>query len=138
MAKTPVRLEVEGFQKREVQMVSYAFNQAIDKENQPAGIPRGGLVTIKCKALNGSDGLGELLNWMTSKTMAKNGKVIFMVSSDSEKLLKELEFEQAYCVQFKEVWEDKQSNADLAHYEEIVISCRKIKCAGAEYRNEWA
>jgi len=138
MAKTPVTLKAKDIKDREVQEVSYKFSQAIDKENQPAGIPRGGLIKIKCKALNGSEGLGDLVNWMCSKTMAKDGEIIFMQSSDADKELKRIEFKNAYCVEFEEHWEDQTENTGLAHYEEITISCKSLKVAGAEYRNQWA
>jgi len=138
MSKTPVRLEAKGIETREVQEVSYKFNQAIDKENQPAGIPRGGLITIKCKALNGSEGLGDLVNWMTSKTMAKDGEIIFMQSADADKELKRIKFTQAYCVEFEEHWEDQTENTGLAHWEKITISCKTMDVAGAAYENQWA
>ena len=138
MSKTPVRLEAKDITTREVQEISYKFSQAIDKENQPAGVPRGGLIKIKCKALNGSEGLGDLVNWMTSKTMAKDGEVIFMQSADADKELKRIKFEKAYCVEFEEHWEDQTENTGLAHYEEITISCKKMEVAGAVYRNQWA
>ena len=52
MATTPVQLKVDGFADREVMMVTYSFNQATDTEGQMAGIPRGGRITVRCKALN--------------------------------------------------------------------------------------
>ncbi len=59
---TPVTLEIDGFVQREVMMVDYKFDQATDTEGQIAGIPRGGKVTIRVKALN--DGNNELIAWM--------------------------------------------------------------------------
>ena len=44
--KTPVQLEVSGFEAREVMLVDYKFNQEVDREGQIAGIPRGGRITI--------------------------------------------------------------------------------------------
>jgi len=135
MATTPVTLKVKGFAEREVSKVLYSFDQAIDKENQPAGIPRGGLITIKVKAMN--DGNAELLKWMTSKTLHKDGSIVFMTSTDSHKQMKEVEFKKAYCIKFTETWEDKIGNSELAHFEEITISCQEIKNGPAEYQNEW-
>ena len=39
---TPVQLSVKDFETREVMMIDYKFNQAVDREGQIAGIPRGG------------------------------------------------------------------------------------------------
>ena len=59
---TPVQLEVKDFEVREVMMVDYKFDQATDREGQIAGIPRGGKVTIRVKAMN--DGNSQMLQWM--------------------------------------------------------------------------
>ena len=68
MATTPVQLKVDGFTDREVMMVTYSFNQATDTEGQMSGIPRGGHITIRVKALN--DGNPDLLNWMIAPNLA--------------------------------------------------------------------
>lgn len=39
MAKTPVKLEIDGYKEREVLMVTYDFDQTTDVEGQMAGIP---------------------------------------------------------------------------------------------------
>jgi len=137
MAKTPVTLKIDGFADREVASVTYSFNQGIDKENQPAGPPRGGKIVIRVKAMN--DGNVELLNWMTNESLAKKGSIVFMQSSDTAKKMKSVDFEGAYCVDFTEHWEDKQADdkADLAHWEEIVISCKKIVNGPITYENDW-
>jgi len=138
MATTPVTLKVDGFADREAAAVTYSFNQSIDKENQPAGIPRGGKIIVRVKALN--DGNVDLLKWMTSKSLAKKGSLIFMNSSDTDKKMKSVEFEGAYCVDFVEHWEDKQSDqagTPLAHWEEITIVCKKIVNGPISYENDW-
>ena len=58
MAKTPVKLEIDGYKEREVLMVTYAFDQATDVEGQMAGIPRGGIITVRVKALNDGTPVG--------------------------------------------------------------------------------
>ena len=137
MAKTQVTFKVDGFADREVAGFEYSFIQAVDKENQPAGIPRGGTIIIKCKARN--DGNSELLQWMLAKSMKKGGKLVIMQSNDAEKEMKNIEFKDAYCVSFTETWDDKTNNAELAHIEKITISCKDIRNSkGGEYQNEWA
>jgi quinol monooxygenase YgiN len=137
MATTPVTLKIDGFKDREVAAVTYSFNQEIDKENQTVGIPRGGIIVVRVKAMN--DGNVDLLKWMTSKTLAKKGSIVFMVSSDADKKMKSVDFEGAYCVDFVEHWEDKQADdkGTLAHWEEIKISCKKIVNGPISYENEW-
>jgi hypothetical protein len=135
MAKTPVALKVDGFQEREVAMVNYIFSQATDKEGQTTGIPRGGIITIKVKAMN--DGNCELLSWMIDSSLSKDGIIEFMNSSDVSKKMKEIKFEGAYCVKFEEKWNDITKADDLAHWEEITISCKKITNQAVTYENEW-
>ena len=127
---------MDGFKPREVASVSYTFSQAIDKEGQTTGIPRGGKITIRVKALN--DGNCELLSWMCDKSLAKDGIIEFMNSSDATMKMKEIEFVGAYCVEFKEHWEDTTKPEDLAHWEEITITCKEITNQAVTYENEWA
>lgn len=130
MATTPVQLKVEGFTDREVMMVTYSFNQATDTEGQMAGIPRGGRITVRVKALN--DGNPDLLKWMTSPNLGKNGSIVFNETKTGNQM-KTIEFTDGYCVDFVEYWEDK-----MGHYEEITISCREIKNGPVSYHNQWA
>jgi hypothetical protein len=136
MAKTPVTLLVDGFKPREVAAVSYTFAQSTDKEGQTTGIPRGGKITIKVKAMN--DGTCELLNWMVEKSLSKDGKIEFMNSSDATKKMKDVEFKGAYCVEFKERWEDTTKAEALAHWEEITITCKEITNQAVTYENDWS
>lgn len=130
MATTPVQLKVEGFTDREVMMVTYSFNQATDTEGQMSGIPRGGRITIRVKALN--DGNPDLLKWMTSPNLGKNGSIVFNETKTGNQM-KTIEFTDGYCVDYVEYWEDK-----VGHYEEITISCREIKNGPVSYHNQWA
>jgi hypothetical protein len=136
MAKTPVTLSVDGFAPREVAAVSYKFVQTTDKEGQTVGIPRGGQITIRVKAMN--DGNCELLSWAIDPSLAKGGKIEFMNSSDVRKKMKDVEFKGAYCIDFKEHWEDTTKREDLAHWEEIVITCKEIINQSVTYENEWS
>ena len=130
MAKNPVELKVDGFAEREVMMVTYSFNQATDVEGQMSGIPRGGKIIVRVKALN--DGNPDLLKWMTSPNLAKSGSVIFNETKSGNKM-KEIQFKDAYCVNFIELWEDQKG-----HSEEITISCRSISNGPVTYENKWA
>ena len=40
MATTPVVMKIQDYKDREVQMVSYEFDQETDREGQMTGIPR--------------------------------------------------------------------------------------------------
>ena len=130
MAKTPVTMKVDGYKDREVMMVTYEFDQATDVEGQMSGIPRGGKIIVRVKALN--DGTPELLAWMIERNLPKNGSIEFQ-ETKTGKAMKSIKFTNGYCVNFDEKWEDKQG-----HFEEIVISCKAIEVGSVKYENDWA
>ncbi len=130
MAKTPVKIEIDGYKEREVMMVTYEFDQSTDVEGQMAGIPRGGKITVRVKAMN--DGTPDILAWMVERNLPKNGVITFM-ETKTGKVMKTIKFTNGYCINFDEKWEDK-----VGHYEEFVISCQKIEFGSVVYENDWA
>ncbi len=130
MAKTTVTLQVADYVDREILAVDYAFDQETDIEGQLAGIPRGGYINIRVKALN--DGNNQLLAWLLDPNLAKDVKIVFQKSTDGSDM-KTVECTGCYCVDFKECWEEGQQ-----HYEEIRITCQNIKNGPVQYENEWA
>lgn len=130
MAKTPVKLEVDGYKEREVMMVKYEFDQATDVEGQMSGIPRGGKINIRVKALN--DGTPDLLAWMVERNLPKNGVITFL-ETKTGKNMNTIKFTNGYCVNFEEKWEDKKG-----HFEEIEITCQKIEFESVVFENDWA
>ena len=130
MAKTPVTMKIDGYKEREVMMVTYEFDQATDVEGQMSGIPRGGKITVRVKALN--DGTPDLLAWMIERNLPKNGQIDFL-ETKTGKAMKSIKFTNGYCVDFDEKWEDK-----MGHFEEITISCKAIEVGSVKYENDWA
>lgn len=130
MAKTPVKLEIDGYAEREVMMVSYEFDQATDVEGQMSGIPRGGKIEIKVKAHN--TGTPDLMAWMIERNLPKNGTITFL-ETKTGKTMKTIKFTNGYCVSFDEKWEDRQG-----HYELITITCQKIEFESVTFENDWA
>ena len=142
VSHTGATLVVDGMKDREVLSFDYSFSQPVDKVFQPAGIPRGGQINITVKALN--DGNAEILTWMLNEYSKRSGKIEIMVPGEIKKM-KDIEFYDAYCTNYKEKWEDmtrakKNQQDDLAtgypHLETFTISCRKI-VNGATYESEW-
>ena len=130
MAKTPVSIAIDGYKEREVLMVTYEFSQATDVEGQMAGIPRGGKITVRVKALN--DGTPDLMAWMCERSLPKNGTIKFL-ETKTGKAMKAIKFTNGYCVEFEEKWEDK-----MGHFEEITITCKEIAIGSVKFENEWA
>ena len=142
---TPVTLNVKDFAAREVLLVDYKFNQATDREGQISGIPRGGRVNIRVKAMN--DGNAELLGWMLAPTDPRDFSVKFQNTIDGTdprdfsvkfqntidgKDMKELKGTGCYCVKYKEYWADGEE-----HYEDIEIVCQKLENGPVAFENPW-
>lgn len=126
---TPVKLEVKDFEAREVILVDYKFTQATDIEGQIAGIPRGGKVIIRVKAMN--DGNNQLLQWMLAPNDPRDMKITFENTVDGS-TMKTVEGTGCYCVHYTEKWQDGEE-----HYEEVTVVCQTLKNGGVEYNNPW-
>lgn len=130
MAKNPVKIEIDGYKEREVMMVTYEFSQKTDVEGQMSGIPRGGRIRVRVKALN--DGTPDLTAWMVERNLPKDGVITFNETKTGN-VMKTIKFTNGYCVDYQEHWEDKK-----LHYEEFVITCKEIKFESVIYTNDWA
>ena len=126
---TPVQLAVQDFEPREVILVDYAFTQATDIEGQIAGIPRGGRITIRVKAMN--DGNNQLLQWMLAPNDPRDLKVTFSNTIDGT-TMKEIEGKGCYCIHYVEKWE-----AGEQHFEEMQIVCQELKNGPVSFENPW-
>lgn len=126
---TPVQLAVQDFEPREVILVDYAFTQATDIEGQIAGIPRGGQITIRVKAMN--DGNNQLLQWMLAPNDPRDLKVTFSNTIDGT-TMKEIEGKGCYCIHYVEKWEDGEQ-----HFEELQIVCQELKNGPVSFENPW-
>jgi len=125
----PVKLEIKDFEAREVILVDYVFTQATDIEGQIAGIPRGGKVKVRVKAMN--DGNNQLIQWMLAPNDPRDMEITFENTIDGS-TMKTLEGTGCYCVHYVEKWEDGQQ-----HFEEIDVVCQTLKNGSVEYNNPW-
>ena len=126
---TPVQLAVQDFEPREVILVDYAFTQATDIEGQIAGLPLGGRITIRVKAMN--DGNNQLLQWMLAPNDPRDLKVTFSNTIDGT-TMKEIEGKGCYCIHYVEKWEDGEQ-----HFEEMQIVCQELKNGPVSFENPW-
>ena len=126
---TPVTLKVKDFEDREVLLVDYTFTQTIDREGQISGIPRGGRIRIRVKAMN--DGNNQLLQWMLSPNDPRDMEIEFQNTVDG-KTMKKIEGTGCYCVDYTETWEDGKE-----HYEEMEVVCQTLKNGPVSFENPW-
>lgn len=127
--RTPVTLVVDGFEEREVMMVDYTFSQTTDREGQISGIPRGGRINIRVKAMN--DGNNQLLQWMLAANDPRDLQIEFNNTVDGSSM-KTLKGTGCYCVHYLEKWEDGEE-----HFEELQIVCQTLDNGGVAFENPW-
>ena len=126
---TPVTLTVKDFEPREVLMVDYKFDQAVDREGQIAAIPRGGRVKIRVKAMN--DGNNQMVQWMLSPNDPRDMTLTFYNTVDGS-TMKEIKGTGCYCVNYIEKWEDGEE-----HFEEMDIVCQVLENGPVAFNNPW-
>ena len=141
MAKVPLILKVEGFIEREVSLFSMKFHKMTDVDGQVAERPRGGQITLRLKALNSGD--YSFASWLIQpfeKPVDTHNGVIEFYDTTNGNLMKIIRFVDAYCVDYQEFWKDTVKEDELAHWEDVTISCRQIIGSGSsqfEFLNQW-
>lgn len=122
------KLKVAG-KERNVLNVSYGLLQETDATGRPSTITRGGKIEITVEATGETD----LFEWMTNSFERKNGSVVY-TKRDSDATLKELQFEEAYLVSYKENFDSTGENPLT---ETFTLSAKVIKMGTGEHANEW-
>ena len=122
-------LTIDGYVEREIISYTYTFTTTVDIDGQLAGAPRGGLLTVEVKAMG--DGNCDLLAWMLERHLPKKGQ-IDLLDPATGKAIKTIQFENAYCIDFKEGMTE-----DGVHTEIVTISCGILSVGDAVYESMW-
>ncbi|MFV0538267.1 MAG: type VI secretion system tube protein TssD [Dysgonomonas sp.] len=106
----------------------YEFVQPIKENGQPAGRPGGGLIRLTVVSPDDSD--LQLHTWMKDKTEMKDGKITFLVVSDSNKTSsKTLSFKDAYCIRLNEYF---NGQGEIQMCTKLTISAGEISFGKGE------
>lgn len=122
------KIKVAG-KERNVLNVNYALFQETDATGRPSSISRGGQIEVTVEGTGETD----LFEWMTNSFERKDGSIVF-IKRDSDATLKELQFTEAYIVNYKENFDSVEENPLT---ETFVLSARSIKLGTGEHINEW-
>lgn len=109
--------------------VRYGLTQETDPTGRPSSIARGGKIILTVESTGGT----ELFELMTNNFERKDGSVVYF-KRDNDATLKELKFEEAYIVQYRENFDSTGENPLT---ETITLSARKISMGTGEHLNEW-
>jgi Hemolysin coregulated protein Hcp (TssD) len=108
----------------------YSFSQATDGTGKPTAIPQGGNINLLVE----STGETDVFDWMISPTQVKSGTIVFSKRNNEGKL-KTLDFSEAYCVGFNEVFDHTGVHPmQLA----FTISAKQIQLNASVFEKNWA
>ena len=115
---------------------TYQFSQTTDETGKPTSRPKGGKITFVTPSMSDDDLF--FYNWMANKTEVKSGYFRFDVFSyQNKRSFKTVFFKNAYCVELKDYFNDKDSRL---MYSTITISAEIIIIGtngGTVFSNEW-
>lgn len=129
--KTPVMSFIAKLKMDDEEMTvlhcSYRISQSIDATGRPSSIPAGGTINIVVE----STGSASLFDFMVNPTSTKNGIITFH-RRDMMSKLKTLEFTEAYCIDYYEVFNHDTNSPMQVHF---TLSAKTLKLNDSEFKN---
>jgi hypothetical protein len=107
----------------------YEVSQTIGRNNLPNQEPHLGLIRVTVE----TDNRADLFSWAMAPSMTKSGSIVFF-RRDAKSALKTLNFTDAFCVSYREMFDAEGSIPMKAN---IVISARGIECMGIGRYEAW-
>ncbi|MDJ1467189.1 type VI secretion system tube protein TssD [Cytophagaceae bacterium DM2B3-1] len=126
MSSFNATLQVEGGE-YDVLSCNFSFGQATDDKGRPASNVKGGNLFIQIVTSDDT----ALLGWMIDPYKKTNGSIVFK-KIDEDSTLKEVKFEDAYCVGYSESFNSTSASAMTVS---LNISARKIEVSGVAHEN---
>jgi hypothetical protein len=109
---------------------SYHLYQETDPTGRPSSVTRGGSVTVTVESTDDT----SLFAWMCDSFAHKDGNLKFFKRDSESAILKQLDFEDAYCVSFDESFSHETS---IPMVITLTLSAKKIAIGGDNHTNEW-
>jgi hypothetical protein len=114
----------------DVLQASFSLNRDVDAKGRPSSGVYGGTVNIEVESTDDTSVIEGMVN---SQFKPVSGSILFKKSEEDSKM-KELQFEDAYIIQYNE------GINIVGNYPmtlSFVISARKLKMGNAEHVNDW-
>jgi Hemolysin coregulated protein Hcp (TssD) len=121
------KLTIDGGEDMNVLNCSYRFTQSTDSTGKPTSIPHGGYISLVVESTKSTD----IFDWMINATGKKNGVITFY-RRDMHSKLKTLDFGEAYCIDYQEMFDHKGEHPMQISF---TISAKKIKLNDSEFEN---
>lgn len=122
------KMELEG-ENSNILYCSFRFTQVTDATGRPSSVPKGGAVTLTVE----SSGQSDLFDWMISPDQTRSGLITFY-RRDTMSKLKTLEFSDAHCIDYQEVY---QHDGEFPMQIKLVLSAKELKLNDSTYTNNW-
>ena len=107
----------------------YSFGQSTDEKGRPASDVQGGNISLQISV----DDDSSIMGWMIDPYSKKSGSIVFN-KTDQDSTLKEVKFEDGYCVGYSESF---NANSASAMTVTLNISARKISVGDATHEKKW-
>lgn len=109
--------------------VTFQIDQAIDKFGRPSSIAKGGKIDIELFTVEDD----VIIDWMVHPVKTLNGS-INLYEADNETKLKEIQFENGYCIEYTEIFEQSTSENLVT---KLTISAEKLSIGNIDLDNQW-
>ena len=107
----------------------FRFSRSIDSTGKPITFPQGGVIKFSVESSENTN----LFSWLTSAVEKKSGTITFY-RRDTMSKLKELEFKDAFCIDYYEKYDHVSENPMRI---QATISAREIRLNYVTFLNNW-
>jgi hypothetical protein len=109
--------------------LSVEMGQAIDEFGRPSSIIKGGKIEIELFSADDD----VIVDWMIHPGKSING-TINLYKSDNETKLKEIKFENGYCIEYTETYSEAMEKNLVTKF---TISAEKLSVGNIDLYNKW-
>ncbi len=102
----------------------YEFRQNVDRYGRPSSVPEGGFINLTIESTRDV----SIIQWMIFSELRNDGEIVF-ISRESESAMRRVQFGNAFCVYYKEVFDMETENPMTIQFR---ISCREITIESVE------
>jgi Hemolysin coregulated protein Hcp (TssD) len=108
---------------------TYSFAQGMDSKGQPSTDVQGGTIAMQIASSDDT----SIASWMIDPGAKKDGSIVFK-KADGDGTLKEVKFEEGYCVGYSESF---SSTSSMPMTITLNITCKKLSVGDATHEKKW-
>jgi hypothetical protein len=113
-----------------IRALSLDISQTIDKVGRPSSSTKGGNIEIQLDVVQDD----IFADWIVDPKKKLNGTITYY-NIDQASKMKEVKFEDAFCVEFSEIFDGTMSESSMMTH--VKISAEKLSIGNVELSNNW-